>query len=171
MDTFAALALASEPPDWGVMKKPPRDPGAFIVTPTMAKFIFTVGGIFLAMFLILTLCLKDYFPMSVDNEIGLHNLSIFFTTFVFLQFWNLFNARMLGRTDSAFSRLGESKMFLLIVVVVAIGQILMTQIGGEVFRTVPLSFKEWVLIIVCTSPVLWVGELVRLYQRSKLSAK
>jgi Ca2+-transporting ATPase len=170
MDTFAALALASEPPDWGVMRKPPRDPEAFIVTPSMAKFIFAVGGFFLLLFLILTICLKEAFPMNVETPAGLHNLSIFFTAFVFSQFWNLFNARMLGRSASALSNLGESKMFLLIVVVIAIGQILMTQIGGEVFRTVPLSFKEFFLIIVFTSPVLWIGELIRWRRRTAQAA-
>ncbi|MDR2366939.1 MAG: calcium-translocating P-type ATPase, PMCA-type [Deltaproteobacteria bacterium] len=170
MDTFAALALASEPPDWGLMKKPPRNPESFIVTPSMAKFIFTVGGIFLFMFLILAICLKSVFPMNTDTQLGLHNLSVFFSTFVFLQFWNLFNARMLGRYSSALSGLAESKMFLLIMVVIAIGQVLMTQFGGEVFRTVPLTFKQWVVIIVCTSPVLWVGEIVRWRQRVSLSS-
>jgi Ca2+-transporting ATPase len=171
MDTFAALALASEPPDWGLMKKPPRNPESFIVTPTMAKFIFTVGGTFLFMFLILAICLKSVFPMNTETPLGLHNLSVFFSTFVFLQFWNLFNARMLGRYTSALSDLSQSKMFILIMTVIAIGQVLMTQFGGEVFRTVPLSFKEWVLIILCTSPVLWIGEVVRFKQRSALASK
>jgi Ca2+-transporting ATPase len=165
MDTFAALALASEPPDWGVMKKPPRNPESFIVTPTMARFIFFVGGFFLLLFLILVIGMKHVFPMNLETVVGRHNLSVFFTTFVFIQFWNLFNARMLGQNRSAFSRLSESKAFLLIVIVIAIGQICMTQFGGEVFRTVPLSFKEWVLIIVLTSPVLWFGEIVRLVRR------
>jgi Ca2+-transporting ATPase len=167
MDTFAALALASEPPDWGVMLKPPRNPESFIVTPQMAKLIFTVGGVFLALFLILVLCLKNVFPMDSETSIGRHNLSIFFTVFVFLQFWNLFNARMLGRNTSALGGLKESKMFLLIVVAIVIGQVLMTQFGGEVFRTVPLSLKEWIVIIVATSPVLWVGEIYRYMLRSK----
>ncbi|MDR1109525.1 MAG: calcium-translocating P-type ATPase, PMCA-type [Deltaproteobacteria bacterium] len=170
MDTFAALALASEPPDWGLMRKPPRDPEAFIVTPSMAKFIFSVGGVFLFMFLVLVLCFRESFPMNVETPVGLHNLSVFFTTFVFLQFWNLFNARMLGRSTSAIAGLGQSKMFLLIVLVIAIGQILMTQIGGQVFRTMPLTWKEWLAIIVLTSPVLWIGELVRWRQRTGLAA-
>ncbi|MDR2353785.1 MAG: calcium-translocating P-type ATPase, PMCA-type [Deltaproteobacteria bacterium] len=169
MDTFAALALASEPPDWEVMKKPPRRPEAFIVTPTMAKFIFSVGGFFLICFLFLVLCLNQVFPMNLETTLGRHNLSVFFTTFVFIQFWNLFNARTLGQTRSALSHLGESKMFLLIIFVIAIGQICMTQFGGEVFRTVPLSLREWVLIIVCTSVVLWVGELIRLARRKMAS--
>ncbi|MDR0355789.1 MAG: calcium-translocating P-type ATPase, PMCA-type [Deltaproteobacteria bacterium] len=170
MDTFAALALASEPPDWGVMKKPPRDPKSFIVTPSMAKFIFAVGGAFLFLFLVLVLGMGKIFPMNTETAIGRHNLSVFFTTFVFLQFWNLFNARMLGRVDSALSNLSASKFFLLIVGVIAIGQVLMTQFGGEAFRTEPLKVSEWLLIIIGTSPVLWIGEIVRWRQRQGMAA-
>ncbi|MDR1921271.1 MAG: calcium-translocating P-type ATPase, PMCA-type [Candidatus Adiutrix sp.] len=171
MDTFAALALASEPPDWSVMRHPPRNPEAFIVTPAMGKFIITVGGIFLAMFLVLALGFKDSFPMDAETPVGRHNLSIFFSVFVFLQFWNLFNARMLGLERSAFSKLGQSKMFVLIVVAVAIGQIIMTQFGGEIFRTVPLSAKEWLGIILGTSPVLWIGEIIRFMKRAARPAE
>ncbi|MDR2140350.1 MAG: calcium-translocating P-type ATPase, PMCA-type [Deltaproteobacteria bacterium] len=167
MDTFAALALASEPPDWAVMRKPPRNPEAFIVTPPMSKFILSIGGLFLAMFLILAVGFKNDFPMEAETAVGRHNLSIFFTTFVFLQFWNLFNARMLGKTTSALSRLKESRMFILIASVIALGQVAITQLGGEIFRTTPLSFKEWVIIILSTSLVLWVGEIIRWFQRSQ----
>ncbi|MDR1872560.1 MAG: calcium-translocating P-type ATPase, PMCA-type [Deltaproteobacteria bacterium] len=167
MDTFAALALASEPPDWAVMRKPPRNPEAFIVNPSMARFIFTVGGIFLALFLILVLAFNQAFPMDDETTVGRHNLSLFFTTFVFLQFWNLFNARTLGKNASALSRLKESRMFILIASVIAIGQVVITQIGGDVFRTDPLSVKEWVTIIASTSLVLWIGEIVRFVKRSK----
>ncbi|MDR1041820.1 MAG: calcium-translocating P-type ATPase, PMCA-type, partial [Deltaproteobacteria bacterium] len=170
MDTFAALALASEPPDWELMKRPPRKPEDFIVTPSMARFIFSVGGFFLLLFLVLVLCLKSVFPMELDSPVGRHNLSLFFTVFVFVQFWNLFNARMLGSSRSALSNLKGSKMFMLVALVICIGQILMTQFGGDVFRTVPLSLKEWVLIIVLTSPVLWVGEIVRFLKRRSAQA-
>jgi Ca2+-transporting ATPase len=148
------------------MRQPPRDPEAFIVTPAMGKFILIVGGLFLAMFLVLALGFKESFPMETETPVGRHNLSIFFNVFVFLQFWNLFNARMLGLNRPAFSRLSESKMFMLIIVAVGIGQILMTQFGGDVFRTVPLSAREWLWIILGTSPVLWIGEIIRWRQRS-----
>jgi Ca2+-transporting ATPase len=166
MDTLAALALASEPPDWIVMRKPPRDPEAFIVTPAMGKFIFTVGGLFLAMFLILVLGFGDVFPMDAETSLGRHNLSLFFSVFVFLQFWNLFNARMLGQTRSAFANISGSKMFLLIAAAIAAGQILIIQFGGEVFRATPLSLREWLGIILGTSPVLWIGEFIRWRRRS-----
>ncbi|MDR0549136.1 MAG: calcium-translocating P-type ATPase, PMCA-type [Deltaproteobacteria bacterium] len=167
MDTFAALALASEPPDWAVMRKPPRNPESFIVTPPMAKFIFSIGGIFLFLFLVLVLGFKNEFPMEAETTEGRHNLSLFFTTFVFLQFWNLFNARTLGKNASALSRLKSSKMFVLIALVIAIGQVAITQFGGEIFRTAPLTLKEWVVIVVATSAVLWTGEIVRLVKRLK----
>ncbi|MCL2029383.1 MAG: calcium-translocating P-type ATPase, PMCA-type [Deltaproteobacteria bacterium] len=169
MDTFAALALASEPPDWSLMEKPPRKPDAFIVTPDMAKAIFAVGGLFVAMFLVLVLVFGQAFPLDPETTQGRHNLSIFFSTFVFLQFWNLFNARMLGQTRSAFSRLSESKLFIIIILAIGLGQIILTQFGGEVFRTVPLSLKEWLFIIAGTSPVLWVGEIIRLTKASEVA--
>ena len=165
MDTFAALALASEPPDWSLMNKPPRDSEAFIVTPEMAKFILSVGGAFLIVFLVMVLGLGDSFPMDADTSQGRHNLSIFFSIFVFLQFWNLFNAKMLGGIRSVFSNIMENKLFLFIGLFIAFGQILITQFGGEIFRTVPLSVTEWLYIILGTSFVLWIGELFRWRQR------
>ncbi len=165
MDTFAALALASEPPDWSVMTKPPRNPESFIVTRPMAEFILTVGGIFIAMFLILVLGFGNQFPMDTETQLGQHNLSIFFSVFVFLQFWNLFNAKMLGQTKSVFTQLTGNKLFLLIAIIIAIGQILITQFGGSVFRTTPLSTTEWLWIIIGTSPVLLLGELLRWKKR------
>ncbi len=165
MDTFAALALASEPPDWGLMKNRPRPAGAFIITTPMRHCIFGVGLSFLALF-ILVLALGRWFPLDADTTLGRHNLTIFFTAFVFLQFWNLWNARVFGTERSAFSQLGASKGFLIMAAVIVLGQFLLVELGGEMFRVTPLSIKEWLLIIICTSPVLWIGEAWRLHLRS-----
>ena len=94
-----------------------------------------------------------------------HNLTIFFTFFVMLQFWNLFNARVFGTTDSAFKGLSKSYGMELIVLAILVGQFLIVQFGGAVFRTVPLDFMTWMTIVVSTSFVLWIGELVRLIRR------
>jgi len=161
MDTFAALALATEPPNNSVMQQSPRKPEAFIVSPEMAKNIFTVGPIFLV-FLIGFL---RY--MNVDGSISNYELSIFFAVFVMLQFWNLFNARCLGLKQSAFTGLFANKAFVGIAITIFVGQILIIQFGGNVFRTVPLSFTHWITIIGSTSIVLWVGELLRFTQRLK----
>lgn len=161
MDTFAALALAAEPPHWTVLGRPPRDPEAFIVTPSMGQNIFTTGLGFL-IFLVGFL-----FYLRRDGDITPYELSVFFTVFVLFQFWNLFNARCLGLKQSAFSGLWQNKGFVAIAMTIFIGQILIIQWGGKIFRTVPLSLSDWMSILAATSLVLWIGELWRLIVRLK----
>lgn len=165
MDTFAALALATEPPHDDVMSRPPRNARDFIITPAMARAIFGVGAIFLAVLVGMLLWMQRNMA-DVDGQLTPKALSIFFGTFVMLQFWNLFNARCLGLKKSAFTGIGDNPSLLLIAAAIFIGTILLVQFGGEkVFRTVPLSAVEWALIIGGTSVVLWVGELRRWLRR------
>ena len=166
MDTFAALALASEPPDWELMRNRPRASDAFIITRPMRNFILGVGSAFLALF-IGVLALQKWIVLDPAVPAGRHNLTIFFTSFVFLQFWNLWNARVFGSSESAFRNLRESRGFLLMAGVIAIGQFLLVEFGGEMFRVTPLSWLEWIAIVVLTSPVLWVGEIWRMHLRNK----
>ncbi|HEY9670229.1 MAG TPA: cation-translocating P-type ATPase [Waterburya sp.] len=162
MDTFAALALATEPPHWSVMERFPRDPDAFIVSKSMAQNIFTTGACFLIFLVGLLLYIRQ------DETISNYELSVFFAIFVMFQFWNLFNARCLGLKQSAFSELSKNKNFLVIAATIFVGQILIIQFGGSVFRTVPLSLPDWISIIGGTSVVLWAGELWRWILRFKL---
>lgn len=160
MDTFAALALASIPPSESVMKEKPRKSTDFIITRSMRYYILGVGLVFLA----LLMGMLFWF----DNEEGgmtTYRLTVFFTFFVMLQFWNLFNARVFGTSDSAFKGISRSYGMELIILAILGGQILIVQFGGAVFRTVPLDFMTWMAIVVSTSFVLWVGELVRLVRR------
>ncbi len=166
MDTFAALALASEPPDRDLMNNPPRRPGAGIVTKPMRNCIVGVGLSFLALFLA-ALGLTKWFPLDAATPAGRHNLTVFFTAFVFLQFWNLWNARVFGSAHSAFHRLGESRGFLLMAAIIAVGQIALVEFGGDMFRVTPLSAAEWIAIILLSSPVLWIGELWRMHTRMR----
>ena len=152
MDTFAAMALASLPPSREVLTEQPRSSDAFIITRSMARGIAVIGGLFFAF----TFALLWYFERvaGVDTE----ELTIFFTIFVMLQWWNLFNARCLGSSHSAFRRLWACRGFLLVLLLVLFGQWLIVTFGGEMFRTVPLSWQTWLYIFVGTSPVLWIGE-------------
>ena len=160
MDTFAAGALASLPPEQSVMKSKPRAPGSFIVTPAMRVNILFTGAFFtLAMLTLL------YLFTGENGQISRYNLSLYFTIFVMLQFWNLFNAKAHGSTKSAFINLKSSKGFLVVAFLILTGQVLIVQFAGEVFRTVPLSFEEWIKVIGGTSVVLWVGELIRMILR------
>ncbi len=155
MDTFAAMALASLPPSREVMHEHPRSRDAFIITRPMMHGILFVGGLFfLGMFALLW-----YFERIAG--VNPTELTVFFTIFVMLQWWNLFNARSLGSHHSALRRLWACRGFLLVLVLVLVGQWLIVTFGGKMFRTVPLAPMTWLYIIVGTSPVLWIGELYR----------
>ncbi len=156
MDTFAAGALASLPPNNNVMNDKPRRNEDFIITSSMWKIILITGIAFVSFLLALL-----YFFTSPDGTISALNLSRFFTIFVMFQFWNMFNAKTFLSDGSAFKNLKESRGFVLVAFVIVIGQILIVEFGGDVFRTVPLSLKDWVIITLGTSSVLWAGELIR----------
>ena len=160
MDTFAAAALASLPPNRNVMKQKPRKNDAFIITPQMRKVILSVAAIFV-LFLLWLL----YYFTDNSGEISRKNLSLFFTVFVMLQFWNLFNAKAFASGHSAFYQLHRSIGFVITAMVILTGQVLIVTFGGEVFRTTPLSFSVWMWVIWSTSIVLWVGELGRAIKR------
>ncbi|MDR0294711.1 MAG: calcium-translocating P-type ATPase, PMCA-type [Prevotellaceae bacterium] len=166
MDTFAALALATEPPDNSVMHHKPRKVSDFIITPFMAKNIFITAGIFLCLLLGL---LIFYVPANIGHSVPSVELSVFFTVFVLLQFWNLFNVRCSGTTRSTFRDLFQNKPFLLIAATILIMQVVIIQCGGAVFRTEPLSLPAWIYIIAGTSLVLWVGEILRAVQRKAVN--
>jgi len=161
MDTFAALALATEPPSERVMEIPPRNPEEFIISKSMAWNIFTLAPIFLVIFVAFLLYIQR------DGVVNNYELSLFFSTFVMLQFWNMFNAKTFGLKESAFNNIIKNKGFLTIALVIFFGQILMVQIGGDIFRTVPLSWHDWLIIIAGTSAILWIGEITRLFSRLK----
>lgn len=175
MDTFAAMALASLPPAQSVMKDKPRSRTAFIINNPMWKSIIGVGGIFFLLLLALLYyfehtditCLTQigHVAMSSANTgLSPYELSLFFTIFVFLQFWNMFNARAFETGRSAFHFKGCGG-FGLIALAILIGQIVIVTIGGEFFNVVPLKVIDWVIIIAGTSLVLWIGELLRLFRK------
>jgi Ca2+-transporting ATPase len=158
MDTFAAMALASLPPTERVMQDKPRPRQAFIISKPMQWSILVTGGIF-TVFLLAVLWVLE------KGGMPLYDLSLFFTTFVMLQFWNMFNARAFQTGQSAL-RLKGCKGFNFIATCIFIGQILIVTFGGQMFNVTPLSLRHWVMIICGTSIVLWIGELVR-WIRSK----
>lgn len=160
MDTFAAGALASLPPNPKVMLDKPRDSKAFIVTRSMSLNILLTGVLFVVVLLYLLINFTDS-----AGDISRYNLSRFFTIFVMLQFWNMFNAKSFGIGGSAFKGLVKSPGFVLVSLLIVAGQILIVQFGGDAFRTEPLSLADWAIIIASTSIVLWVGEIVRFFKK------
>ena len=178
MDTFAAMALASLPPSASVMKDKPRSREAFIINRPMWQSIVGVGGIFFLLLLGILYIFEHYqvnnilelfsfIPQTVDvNNATLTpiELSMFFTIFVFLQFWNMFNARAFETGKSAF-HFKNCSGFVMIALVILIGQIVIVTIGGQFFNVTPLSVVDWAVIIGATSLVLWIGELIRLFKK------
>ena len=160
MDTFAALALASIPPSESVMNDKPRRSTDFIISKAMRQNIFGVGTVFLVVLMAMI-----YYFTNADGGMTVQRLTVFFTFFVMLQFWNLFNARVFGTTDSAFKGLAKSYGMELIVLAILGGQFLIVQFGGAVFRTEPLDWQTWLIMIGSSSLVLWIGELIRFVKR------
>ncbi|MEG1904593.1 MAG: calcium-translocating P-type ATPase, PMCA-type [Bacteroidales bacterium] len=186
MDTFAALALASLPPDERVMSEQPRRRGAYIISKPMAVRILGVG----VSFVILLFGFLQYFKHETIQTLAdfsvqsyLHNflnftpvheglsayeLSLFFTLFVFLQFWNMFNAKAYQTGKSAFRGMSDPavlKGFLIVALIIAFGQYLIVTFGGEMFNVVPLKNIDWIILFVGTSPVLLIGEFIRLIKK------
>ncbi len=175
MDTFAAVALASLPPAQDVMRDKPRDRDAFIITPAMRWGIIGIGGAFFLLLLGLVYlfghsditCLTDLFALKGlggSNGLSAYELSIIFTVFVMLQFWNMFNARAFATWRSAFNLKG-CRGFGLIACLIMIGQVVIVSVGGSFFNVVSLRIIDWAIIIAATSMVLWIGEIIRLVRR------
>lgn len=160
MDTFAAMAMASLPPSAEVMRDRPRRRDEFIISPGMARTIFTCGG---AMVVVL---LGMLFAWTFSQGgLTIRQLTLFFSTFVFLQFWNMFNAKGFETRHSVFTCLKGCREFFLILAAIGIGQVLIVEFGGPVFRTVPLEWGEWVAVIGLTSLIAFGGEAVRALRR------
>lgn len=175
MDTFAAMALASLPPTRSVMHDKPRNQRDFIINHPMWRSIIGVGVAFFAILIgllyymqhtdVTSLTQIGRLPWVSGHNMSPYELSLFFTIFVFLQFWNMFNARAFATGRSAFHFKG-CKGFLSIALLILVGQIAIVSLGGEFFTVVPLKFTDWLIIIASTSLVLWIGEFLRLFRRS-----
>jgi Ca2+-transporting ATPase len=181
MDTFAALALASLPPNENVMKDKPRKTTDHIINKEMTKNILGVGLFFVILLFGLIQYFKhadivsltqfsitdfgrSFFDFSAGNGLSAYELSLFFTIFVMLQFWNMFNAKAFMTGKSAFASLSQCKGFLSIALVIIAGQWLIVTIGGEMFNVTALHPADWAIIIGCTSVILWIGEIRRLFK-------
>lgn len=182
MDAFAALSLASLPPNEAVMRDKPRKMSDFIINSAMKRFILIVSGLlFVVLFGFMQylrhthdIPLRDFsvseyfanfFNFSGVSDMTDYDLTVFFTFFVLLQFWNIFNAKSFESLYSGFARVLESKTFFLTALVIIVGQVLIVNLGGEMFNVVPLRFEDWLILIIVSSAVVWVGEIWHFVQR------
>lgn len=177
MDTFAAMALASLPPDPSVMHEKPRLRTAFIISPSMFRFIGYVGGGFFVLLTCILLYMQHYNidslahmfghnPLNTTGVMTPYELSLFFTIFVFLQYWNLFNARAFGTECSTFDLQGCSG-FIAILAIVLVGQVLIVSVGGQFFNVCPIRFTDWCIIIASTSLVAVTGGIIHIFRKHR----
>ncbi|MEG1699679.1 MAG: calcium-translocating P-type ATPase, PMCA-type [Alistipes sp.] len=160
MDTFAAMAMASLPPNPDVMRDKPRPRNEFIITPAMARTIFTCG---IAM--VVALLGMLFWWAEPDGSLTVRHLTLFFSTFVFFQFWNMFNAKGFETAHSVFTNLHGCREFFLILLAIAVGQVIIVEIGGAVFRTEPLALSDWAAVVGLTSLLAIGGEVIRAVRR------
>ena len=172
MDTFAALALASLPPNSILMRHKPRDSKASIITSRMMKFILVSGALFAVLMIGLYYHFVSeanggrVFVRGINPNINLYEMGIFFSVFVFLQFWNMLNARSIATGKSAFNNIEDSKVFWGVAAVIFVGQIVLVQYFYPLFNCAPLDFKTWLWIILGTSPVFIIGQIVQKLSRA-----
>ena len=186
MDTFAALSLASLPPSSDVMNSKPRKISDFIITKSMRGIIFAVSAAFLFVLVgfmqymrhtdlplsdfSMELFFANFFAADTPETVFTqYELTIFFTLFVFLQFWNLFNAKSYKSRFSAFRQMGESKVFFMTVLAIIIGQVVIVTFGGEMFGVVPLKLEDWLILFFGSSVVMILGEIGHLFYRRRVS--
>ena len=185
MDTLAALALASLPPSASVMNDKPRSKNAHILTKPMISTILTVGLLFMVIMFgfvqyfkhvevssltdfSLRLYLRNFFNFNIVSaeNYTVYEHSLTFTLFVFMQFWNLFNAKSFNTNTSAFSNITKNfGGFELALIIIFFGQFLIVTFGGEMFGVEPLKWRDWLICLLCTSPVVLVGEAIRLFKK------
>lgn len=164
MDTLAALCLASEPADPIVLLDKPRGRDEFILNKLLKKSILGLG---LTMFVIMSLVILDIKNGSTWFHL---DKTEFFAIFMTINWWNLFNARVIGKNRSVFHDLFKNSKFVTGSLVILAGTILIVQIGGDVFETRPLSFNEWVIIILASSPVMIIREIwYRMFSKKLLN--
>jgi P-type Ca2+ transporter type 2C len=161
MDTFAAIALCSEPPRDGLMRMKPKRRDESIVTPEMKSTILTTAVFFVITMLTLLIVMKeagwfrgDGAASRVFPDLSLRQVTIFFTAYVLFQVWNLINCRSLSPRLSGLRRLYANPVFLAIAGTVVLAQLIIVSIGGPVFEVEPLSAIDWLVIAAATSSVL-----------------
>ena len=174
MDSFAAIALCSEEPRKGLLEQKPKMRSESIITKTMAWEIVSTAFFFVIAMLALLLGMKNYnwfaggMPPDTEWEfspLNAHQVSIFFTTYVVFQVWNIINCRSLSAYESGLKGVFTNPTFLAVMLLILFGQVLIIQVGGSVFKVTPLGISDWAIIVAATSVVIIKAEVFKFFQR------
>ncbi|HEY1190731.1 MAG TPA: calcium-translocating P-type ATPase, PMCA-type [Gemmata sp.] len=176
MDTFAAIALCSEPPRANLMARPPKRRDESIITPAMYGTIGGTAAFFVVVMLALLLGMHHGGWFAGDGSpsefpgLTLRQVTLFFTVYVFFQVWNQINCRSLDPSESGLHRLFENPQFLLIASLTVVGQVLIVTFGGQVFNVAPLTPLDWFAVAGATASVLLYAEVARWVRRGRAPA-
>jgi Ca2+-transporting ATPase len=174
MDSFAAIALCSEEPRKELLHQKPKMRSESIITKTMAWEIVSTAFFFVIAMLALLLGMKNYSwfsgGMAQNTEwefspLNAHQVSIFFTTYVVFQVWNIINCRSLSAYESGLKGVFANPTFLSVMILILLGQIVIIQTGGSIFKVQPLGLLDWLIILAATSVVIIKAEVSRFFQR------
>jgi len=174
MDTFAAIALCSEPPRVGLMRQKPKRRDESILSPAMRSTILSTAAFFVIAMLTLLLCMQSgwFADGSGPNpdrwefgQLNIRQVSLFFTVYVMFQVWNMINCRSLTPERSGFRGVFRNFVFLSIMSTIVIGQFLIVNLGGRVFSVERLFALDWLIIVGGTASVLLFAEVARQVRR------
>ncbi|KAI8982515.1 PMCA-type calcium-translocating P-type ATPase [Pilobolus umbonatus] len=157
MDTFAALALATDPPTLDLLDRKPDRRSAPLITFKMWKMIIGQAIFQIAVTLVLLYTsVLDYSTESVVLQ------TVVFNTFVFCQIFNEINCRRIDSSLNVFSNIFANKFFIFIFIICGVGQVAIVQFGGAAFQVVALDYKHWAIAIIVGLFSLPIGCVIRL---------
>uniref|UniRef100_A0A8C5BC13 Calcium-transporting ATPase n=1 Tax=Gadus morhua TaxID=8049 RepID=A0A8C5BC13_GADMO len=173
MDTFASLALATEPPNEALLLRKPYGRNKPLISRTMMKNILGQGVYQLVIIFTLLFCGEKIFNIDSGRNAPLHappseHYTIVFNTFVMMQLFNEINARKIHGERNVFDGIFRNPIFCSIVFGTFIIQIVIVQFGGKPFSCVALTTDQW---LWCTflgfGSLLW-GQVIATVPTSRL---
>ncbi|KAI7884107.1 PMCA-type calcium-translocating P-type ATPase [Lichtheimia hyalospora FSU 10163] len=158
MDTLAALALATEQPTMEQLNRKPASKYAHLINYRMVKMILGQSVFQIGINLAAIYAGPQIF--GINDEAVLRTMV--FNMFVFLQIFNEINCRRVDLSLNVFANITNDWIFLLVQLLVILGQFLIVTFGGIAFRTTPLTFKQWMITIGIGALSLPVGLIIRM---------
>jgi Ca2+-transporting ATPase len=158
MDTFAALALATDPPTLELLNRKPEPKDASIISFNMWKMIFGEAILQLVITFILNFAGTSIFTGWTDKAVK----TVTFNTFVWLQIFNEVNCRRLDNKLNVFAGIHRNPFFIAITLIMIGGQVIIISVGRTVFSVVPLNGSQWAASIILGILSLPVGAIIRL---------
>ncbi|OHT14867.1 Calcium-transporting ATPase PAT1 [Tritrichomonas foetus] len=161
MDTFGALALATERPREYLLYRPPYGKKVQLLNNTLMTNIAGQGCYQIVILLVVLIAGDNIFK----NEIIQHSIqhySLLFNTFVFCQVFNLLNSRIVAKSQKFFDGIFSNVLFIVIFLGISLVQAIIIEFGGKVFETAHLKWSHWLFSLACGIFSLFIGFLLRL---------